>query len=42
MNNTVLDRVAPEPIFKVPAGTESGWNWKKDPAGTGTDLLSHI
>jgi hypothetical protein len=35
-----LARGALEPIFKVPAGTGSGWNGKKVPAGTGTDSLS--
>ena len=34
-----LTRGALEPIFKVPAGTGSGWNRKKVPAGTGTDSL---
>jgi hypothetical protein len=34
-----LARGAPEPIFKVPAETGSGWNWKKVRAGTRTDSL---
>jgi hypothetical protein len=37
-----LARGAPEPIFKVPAETGSGRNWKKVRAGTGTDSLSDI
>jgi hypothetical protein len=38
----IVSRGAPEPFFKVPAGTGSDRNWKKVPAGTGTNLLSHI
>ena len=36
----VTSRGAQEPVFKVPAGSDR--NWKKVPAGTGTNLLSHI
>ena len=32
-------RGAPEPVFQVPAGTGTGRNFKKDPAGTGTRKL---
>jgi hypothetical protein len=39
-HSLLIIRGAPEPIFKVPAGTGSGQNWKKVPAGT--DLLSHM
>ena len=39
-HSLLIIRGAPEPIFKVPAGTGSVQNWKKVPAGT--DLLSHM
>ena len=42
IKNHVHFRGAPEQVFLVPAGTGSDRNWKKVPAGTRTNLLSHI